>query len=185
MTDGAPVTPSSPSAMDGKKSRPYRLITTALIMLIVAAVIYIDRYTPLDLRLLNYRLTPEELGRKVTFVSISPLSDLITTSGDTMSTRLATTIYTKIGCKAVQAAGKLDLVLKDARGKIVQAWRNIKLPPQGPDVKWAGFPLGGWRINLKLNRPPATPETWLEVTYTNPSNELFAAPRTPIQVTAK
>ena len=198
MTD--PLPPSPPSSSPQPQAAPpmtkqtaqphveghsrFRLVTLALVGLIVVALVYVDQRTPLDLRLINYRLSPDELGRQVTYVNISPLTDVATPSGDQHSTRLETTIYTKIGHKAVRAAGCLDLTLKDAGGNVMQSWKGIKLPPSGSDVEWAGFPLGGWRASLLLDRLPATPEAYLDATYTNPADMQFAA-RVPVQILAR
>ena len=189
MTD--PFSPSSPSppvqdqTPEMEKPSRFRLVTFVLVALIGGALVYIDQRTSLDLRLINYRLSPEDLGRQVTYVNISPLSDLTAFAGDAGTTRLETTVYTKIGHKAVKAAGRLDLTLKDANGTVIQTWKDIKLPPNGTDVEWAGFPLGGWQASLSLRRLPATPEAFLEAAYTNPSNKHFTAPLMPIQVSAR
>lgn len=182
-SDPAPASPIPPPAPE--EPNRFLFVTLAFVVLIVAVLVYIDQLTPVDLRLLNYRWTPEELGRQVTFVNISPLAGLTVASGESVSTVLNATVYTKIGHKAVQAAGLLSLVLKDARGNVVQSWKDIRLPADGPEVGWAGFPLGGWHMSLALKRSPATPETWLEATYTNPAQTRFMAPRTPVQITAR
>jgi hypothetical protein len=191
MTDQTPpVPPNVPPApaQEIKEEKPQRRshfwhVTIFFGVLIVAALVFIDQFTPIDLRLINLRQSPEELGRQVTFVCISALTNLKTPARTAEPGRLETTVYTKIGYKAVQAAGKLDLVLKDAKGNVLQMWKNIKLPKHGEGVKWAGFPLGGWRINFRLERIPATQEAWLEATYTNPENARFSAPPLPVQPT--
>ena len=195
MADQTPPTPPNaplppaPPAQDQppevEKPARFRLVTVFLVVLVIAAVAYLDQFTSVDLRLINYRMTPDELGRQVTYVNISPLTDVTASAGDSLSTKLDTTIYTKIGHKPVQAAGSLDLALKDANGNVLESWRDIKLPPQGSDVEWAGFPLGGWRVSLTLHRLPATPVAFLEATYTNPANKHFPAPLAPVQVSAR
>ena len=176
----APAVPPPSPAPETEKPSRFRFVTVVFVLLIVATFVYLDQFTSVDLRLLNYRLTPDELGRKVTFVNISPLSDVIAASGEEAATKLLATIYTKIGHKAVQAAGRLDLALKDAHGNVLEAWKDIQLPPQGSGVEWGGFPLGGWHVSLPLQQVPTTPETYLDVTYVNPANKAFPA-RAPVQ----
>jgi hypothetical protein len=180
----APPAPPVEGPQEEETPSRFRLVTAFLVVLIVGVVAYLDQFTPVDLRLINFRLSPDELGRQVTYVNISPLSDVTASAGDSVSTKVETTIYTKIGHKPVQAAGRLDLALKDASGNVLESWRDIKLPPQGSDVEWGGFPLGGWQVNLRLRRLPASPKAYLDATYTNPANKQFTA-RAPVEVTAR
>ena len=178
-----PVPPAEEPQEDETPTR-FRLVTVFLVVLIIGVAAYLDQFTSVDLRLINYRLSPDDLGRQVTYVNISPLSDVTASAGDSVSTRIEATIYTKIGHKPVQAAGRLDLALKDASGNVLGSWRDIKLPPQGSNVEWGGFPLGGWQVSLRLRRLPASPKAFLDATYTNPANRQFTA-RAPVEVSAR
>ncbi|MEW6355335.1 MAG: hypothetical protein AB1696_03340 [Planctomycetota bacterium] len=183
-----------PEDVTGLKKPACRLGLLSLIfILLIAAVVYFlylkrqdPGFGPKSLVTWIKEDDPVKLGRRVTFFSISPLTAPYSANGHPTPEGIRSTVYTKIGSRAVAAAGRLDLHLYEydkrapnGKGRQVYSWTDLKLPDS---AEWGRWPLGGWRLSLAWNQYPQTNTVWVEAVYTNPTGKMFVAGQGPIQI---
>ena len=187
-----------PEETTGQKKSRCRLGLLSLVLLLLIAVVvyvlYLKRQDP-SFRLADIprhiwtptiKEDPVTLGRKVTFFSISPLTTPYRGNGGRSPRGIRSTVYTKIGSRAVAAAGRLDLHLYEydkrapnGKGRQVYSWTDVKLPDS---AEWGRWPLGGWKVSLSWNQYPHANTVWVEAVYTNPTGRMFVAGQGPIQI---
>ena len=191
MSDEPEIRPEESS---GEKRSAGRLgLISVLLLVLIGAVVYylyLRRQDPGFRPWTIVQRAPKgdatQLGRRVTFFSISPLTAAYCCDGDKTPDGIRSTIYTKIGSKAVPASGRLDLYLyeyqkgtPDGKGGQVYSWTGVKLPDS---AEWGGWPLGGWSVSLPWAKYPAVSSVWVEAVYTNPTGKIFRAAQGPIQI---
>lgn len=183
-----------PEEGTGEEKSPCRLgLISMLLLLLIAAVVYyfyLRRHDP-GFRPWNIVQRapagdPVSLGRRVTFVSISPLTSPYGKGSDGYCGGIQSTVYTKIGSKAVPASGKLDVLLyaydkraPEGKGRQVCKWIGIALPGE---AKWGRWPLGGWALALTWDKHPDAPVVCVEAIYTNPAGRMLTASQGPIEI---
>ena len=186
-----------PEDVGGQKGGRGRLGLISLFFLVLIGVVvyyfYLKRHDPgFEILTIVERAPtsdPAKLGRQVTFVSISPLTAPFYASNESRPAGLRSTVYTKIGSKAVPASGRLDVLLyqSDEPGKEaakrqdapICTWSNITLPDS---ADWGRWPLGGWNLTLTWDKQPAVASVWVEAVYTNPVGKVLKARQGPIRI---
>jgi len=194
--DSSPLPEDRHEEEDAQRPSMLKWITIVLIILVAGALYYNYKFNlkakdpTFSLKSLIKRIPgdPPSLGMKVTVFVISPLTTAADWNRDRIPDGLSTTVYTKIGYKAVRAAGNLDFSIYEydqrspnGRGKLLQSWKTIHLP-DSREVAWGSWPLGGWKVRLPWQEKPQADSVYLVARYTKPNGQVKVEGQGPISL---